>query len=188
METLINKVNGFCKTFEGNLILNGDDPNTARLGRANPRNKNVKYFHADRYKFATEKRYLRHSDGQQSVLSGGEPLEYEYYQYSHIGKFRCGKCGFGHDQPDRTASGIDLDKPVFTADGHTYSPKLNSIYNVYNMTAVAAVAKLYGIDLRITDSVISNRSVQNGRMESFPRSATRKTTLNLARKILLERT
>ena len=26
METLIQKINGFCKTFDGNLILNGDDP------------------------------------------------------------------------------------------------------------------------------------------------------------------
>lgn len=178
METLINKVNGFCKTFEGNLILNGDDPNTARLGRANPRNKNVKYFHADRYKFATEK-IFEASEGRFCPFCG-EPLEYEYYQYSHIGKFRCGKCGFGDYEPYITASGIDLDKPVFTADGHTYSPKLNSIYNVYNMTAVAAVAKLYGIDPKITDSVISKYTVQNGRMETFMLGG-RKTTLNLAK-------
>ena len=104
----------------------------------------------------------------------------DYYQYSHIGKFRCGKCGFGDYEPYITASGIDLDKPVFTADGHTYSPKLNSIYNVYNMTAVAAVAKLYGIDPKITDSVISKYTVQNGRMETFMLS-DRKTTLNLAK-------
>ena len=55
METLIQKINGFCKTFEGNLILNGDDPNTARLGRANPKNKNVRYFHAEPYAVATDK-------------------------------------------------------------------------------------------------------------------------------------
>lgn len=47
VETLIRKVSDFCKTFNGNLILNGDDPNTARLGRANPHNPNVKYFHVD---------------------------------------------------------------------------------------------------------------------------------------------
>lgn len=178
METLIQKINGFCKTFKGNLILNGDDPNTARLGKANPGNKNVKYFHAEPYAFATKTIYEA-SEGRFCPFCG-EPLEYSYYQYSHIGKFRCPKCGFGDYEPYITASGIDLTKPVFTADGHTYTPKLNSIYNVYNMTAVAAAAKLYGIEQNITDSVISAYTVKNGRMENFM-LGDRKTTLNLAK-------
>ena len=178
METLIQKINGFCKTFKGNLILNGDDPNTARLGKANPGNKNVKYFHAEPYAFATKTIYEA-SEGRFCPFCG-EPLEYSYYQYSHIGKFRCPECGFGDYEPYITASGIDLTKPVFTADGHTYAPKLNSIYNVYNMTAVAAAAKLYGIEQNITDSVISAYTVKNGRMENFM-LGDRKTTLNLAK-------
>ncbi len=178
METLIQKINGFCKTFEGNLILNGDDPNTARLGRANPNNKNVKYFHAEPYAFATKK-IFEASEGRFCPFCG-EPLEYEYYQYSHIGKFICKKCGFGDYQPYITAKDIDLEKPVFTAGGHTYSPKLNSIYNVYNMTAVAAAAKLYSIDQKIVDGVINSYTVKNGRMENFMLGKS-KATLNLAK-------
>ncbi len=178
METLIQKINGFCKTFEGNLVLNGDDPNTARLGRANPQNKNVKYFHAEPYAFATKK-IFEASEGRFCPFCG-EALEYDYYQYSHIGKFICKKCGFGNHEPYITAKDIDLEKPVFTADGHTYSPKLNSIYNVYNMTAVAAAAKLYNIDQKITDGVINGYTVKNGRMENFMLSGN-KATLNLAK-------
>lgn len=178
METLIQKINGFCKTFEGNLILNGDDPNTARLGRANPKNKNVKYIHAQPYAYASNKRYEA-SEGRFCPFCG-EALDYEYYQYSHIGKFRCKKCGFGDHTPYITATDIDLTKPAFTADGHLYTPKLNSIYNVYNMTAVAAAAKLYGIKQSVTDSVISKYTVKNGRMENFM-FGNRKTTLNLAK-------
>ena len=178
METLIQKINGFCKTFEGNLILNGDDPNTARLGRANSKNKNVKYFHAEPYAFATEK-IFEASEGRFCPFCG-ETLEYEYYQYSHIGKFLCKKCGFGSYDPYITAKDIDLEKPVFTADGHTYSPKLNSIYNVYNMTAVAAAAKLYRIEQNITDEVINKYTVRNGRMENFMLGKS-KATLNLAK-------
>ena len=148
METLIQKINGFCKTFSGNLILNGDDPNTARLGRANPDNKNVRYFHAEPYAFAT-KEIFEASEGRFCPFCG-EALEYDYYQYSHIGKFRCNNCGFGNNEPYMTAKDIDLEKPVFTADGHEYSPKLNSIYNVYNMTAVASAAKLYNISSEVT--------------------------------------
>lgn len=178
METLIQKINGFCKTFEGNLILNGDDPNTARLGRANPENKNVKYFHAMPYAFATDKAFEA-SEGRFCPFCG-ESLEYEYYQYSHIGKFSCKKCGFGNYEPYITAEKIDLEKPVFTADGFEYSPRLNSIYNVYNMTAVAAAAKLYNIDQKITNSVISTYTFNNGRMENFM-LGDRETTLNLAK-------
>ncbi|MBP5379366.1 MAG: DUF1727 domain-containing protein, partial [Ruminococcus sp.] len=178
METLIQKINGFCKTFEGNLILNGDDPNTARLGMANPKNRNVKYFHAEPYAFATKK-IFEASEGRFCPFCG-EPLEYEYYQYSHIGKFICKKCGFGDYQPYITTKDIDLEKPVFTADGHTYSPKLNSIYNVYNMTAVAAAAKLYNIDQKVTDEVINSYTVKNGRMENFMLGKS-KATLNLAK-------
>lgn len=178
METLIQKINGFCQNFEGNLILNGDDPNTARLGRANPKNKNVRYFHVQPYAFATDK-IFEASEGRFCPFCG-EALEYDYYQYSHIGKFRCKTCGFGNYKPYITASDINLEKPVFTADGHTYSPKLNSIYNVYNMTAVAAAAKLYKIKQSVTDGVISNYTVKNGRMENFM-LGDRKTTLNLAK-------
>ncbi len=178
METLIQKINSFCKTFEGNLVLNGDDPNTARLGRANPNNKNVKYFHAKPYAFAT-KTIFEASEGRFCPFCG-EPLEYEYYQYSHIGKFCCNKCGFGNYEPYITAENIDLEKSVFTADGHEYSPKLNSIYNIYNMTAVAAAAKLYTIPENVTDNVISNYTINNGRMEAFM-LGDRKTTLNLAK-------
>ena len=178
METLIQKINSFCKTFEGNLILNGDDPNTARLGRANPNNNNVRYFHAEPYAFATKK-IFEASEGRFCPFCG-EPLEYEYYQYSHIGKFICKKCGFGNYEPYITAKDIDLEKPVFTADGHTYSPKLNSIYNVYNMTAVAAAAKLYEIKQDVTDDVINKYTVKNGRMENFMLGKS-KATLNLAK-------
>ena len=48
------------------------------------------------------------------------------------------------------------------------------------MTAVAAVAKLYGIDQKITDEVISKYTVKNGRMENFM-LGDRKATLNLAK-------
>ncbi len=178
METLIQKINGFCKTFSGNLILNGDDPNTARLGRANPDNKNVRYFRAEKYAFATEK-IFEASEGRFCPFCG-ESLGYEFYQYSHIGRFACPKCGFGNYETYISASGIDLEKPVFTADGHEYSPKLNSIYNVYNMTAVAAVAKLYGIAQDVTENVINNYTVNNGRMETFT-LGDRLTTLNLAK-------
>ena len=44
VETLILKVKKFLETFEGNVVLNADDPNVSRLGLANPKNNNIFYF------------------------------------------------------------------------------------------------------------------------------------------------
>ncbi|MGN0593482.1 MAG: MurT ligase domain-containing protein [Ruminococcus sp.] len=165
VETLILKINEFCKTFTGNLILNGDDPNTARLGRANPNNSNVKYFHVEPYAYATDQLYEA-GEGRFCPFCGSA-LQYDYYQYSHIGKFACPKCGYGTYTPYVIAADIDLEKPSFRIGAHIYTPALNSIYHVYNMTAVAAVAKLYGIDNKILADAIANYTVKNGRMENF---------------------
>ena len=54
VESLILKINEFLKTYNGNLVLNNDDPNVARLGQANPNNDTVYYFSVDKYDYATK--------------------------------------------------------------------------------------------------------------------------------------
>ena len=178
VETLIRKIHAFCETFTGNLILNGDDPNTARLGKANPANPNVKYFHVEAYDGAT-KQLFEAGEGQFCPFCG-TALSYEYYQYSHIGKFACPKCGYGTHTPFLTTSDVDLTKPSFRIGTHTYTTTLNSIYHVYNMTAVAAVAKLYHIDDQVLANVLATHIVKNGRMEHF-QLGDRSMFLNLAK-------
>ena len=41
VESLILRINEFLKNYNNNLVLNNDDPNVARLGKANLNNKNV---------------------------------------------------------------------------------------------------------------------------------------------------
>lgn len=165
VETLILKVNKFCETFEGNLILNGDDPNVARLGLANPNNKNVRYFSVDKYKYATSSLHEA-GEGRFCPVCGTE-LEYDYYQYSHIGKFRCPDCGYGDNTPYVKFTDVDLDKPSFKVDGEEYVTLNNSIYYMYNLCAVYSAAKLYGIDKKIIHETFENFRVNNGRMEQF---------------------
>lgn len=165
VETLILKVNKFCETFEGNLILNGDDPNVARLGLANPNNKNVRYFSVDKYKFATS---TLHEAGEGRFCPVcGTALKYDYYQYSHIGKFHCPDCGYGNNTPYVKFTDVDLDKPSFKVDGEEYVTANNSIYYMYNLCAVYSAAKLYGIDKSIIRETFESFQVNNGRMEQF---------------------
>ncbi len=165
VETLILKVKSFLETFQGNVILNADDPNVARLGQANPENKNVKYFSVDKYKYATDKIH-EVGEGKFCPICGGA-LEYEYYQYSHIGRFKCPKCGFGDNEIYLKVENVDLENRHFTVDGREYNINNQSIYYVYNMAAVCAAAKLYDIDDDILRDTLDTFEVNNGRMEKF---------------------
>ena len=175
VESLILKINEFLKTYDGNLVLNNDDPNVARLGRANENNKNVYYFSVDKYKYATE---------EQSEAGEGKfcpfdktRLEYEYYQYSHIGKFKCPKCGYGEENLYTKVEKVDLDAKTFKEEDITYEFLANNIYTIYNYAAVISVAKLYDLDAKET---IKTFKLDNGRAENVKINGC-ETIINLAK-------
>ena len=165
VETLILKVKKFLETYDGNLVLNADDPNVARLGLANPKNKHIYYYNVEKYEGATAELYEA-GEGRFCPRCG-EALVYDYYQYSHIGKFHCPKCGFGNITPDVQMRDLDLDNSSFTFEGERYHTKHSGIYHMYNLAAVYTAAKLYNIDHKIIHDVFENFEVNNGRLEKF---------------------
>lgn len=165
VETLILKVKKFLETFEGNVVLNADDPNVSRLGLANPNNKNIYYYSVEKYEGATDEPY-EVGEGKFCPNCGTE-LVYDYYQYSHIGKFHCPKCNFGNVTPAVTVKNVDLDVPSFDVEGETYKISHNSIYYVYNLAAVYTAASLYKFDKKVIHDTFENFEVNNGRLETF---------------------
>lgn len=165
VETLILKINEFLKTYNGNLVLNNDDPNVARLGQANPNNKNVYYFSVEKYKFATDEE-KEAGEGKFCPFCSTR-LEYEYYQYSHIGKFKCPNCNYGNNNIYKLATNIDLKNRTFKVDDITYHIKFNSIYNIYNFVAVISAVSLYNIDTEIVQKALSQFVLNNGRLEEI---------------------
>ncbi len=178
VETLILKVKGFLETYEGNLILNADDPNVARLGSANPKNKNVHYYSVEKYEGATAELYEA-GEGR-FCPDCGETLVYDYYQYSHIGRFRCPGCGFGEITPEVQITGLDFENSAFEIEGERYTTKHTGIYHLYNLSAVYLAAKLYDIDHQIVHKVFENFEVNNGRLEQFELGGS-SLLLNLAK-------
>lgn len=178
VETLILRINEFLKNYNGNLVLNNDDPNVARLGKANPENKNVYYFSVDRYKFATD---IEKEAGEGKFCPFCKTrLKYEYYQYSHIGKFVCPKCGFGNNEIYKFAQSVDLEERSFDVENETYKIKGNSIYLIYNFTAVLVAVSLYGISTDIVKKSFEKFELNNGRLEVMYIKET-KTIINLAK-------
>lgn len=178
VESLILRINEFLKNYNGNLILNNDDPNVARLGQANPSNKNVYYFSVDKYQFATEQ--IKEAGEGKFCPFCKSRLEYEYYQYSHVGKFKCPNCNFGDNEIYKLATNVDLKNRCFDIDGNTYKINGNSIYLIYNYTAVYSVCSLYGISNNIVKKAFSTFALNNGRLEEIKINNV-PTIINLAK-------
>ena len=175
VESLILKINEFLKTYDGNLVLNNDDPNVARLGRANENNKNVYYFSVEKYKYAS-KEEVEVGEGKFCPFDKTR-LEYEYYQYSHIGKFKCPKCGYGEENLYTKIENVDLDAKTFIERGISYEFLANNIYTIYNYAAVVSVAKLYDLDAK---EAIKTFKLDNGRAENVKINGC-ETIINLAK-------
>ena len=165
VETLILKIDEFLKSYTGNLILNSDDPNVSRLGRANPDNENVYYFSVNPYKYATKE--MKEAGEGKFCPFCNTRLEYEYYQYSHIGKFECPNCHYGNNKIYKLATNVDLKNRSFEVNGTKYVTKFNSIYNIYNFVAVISCVSLYDIDIKIIQKALSNFVLNNGRLEEL---------------------
>ena len=178
VESLILRINEFLKTYTGNLILNNDDPNVARLGQANPSNNNIYYFSVDKYKFATEK--IKEAGEGKFCPFCKTRLKYEYYQYSHVGKFKCPNCNFGDNEIYKLATNVDLKNRCFDIDGNTYKINGNSIYLIYNYTAVYSVCNLYNISNDVVKKSFSTFALNNGRLEEIAIHGV-PTIINLAK-------
>lgn len=110
------------KNFTGRLVLNADDPLIAILG-----NKNSLYFGlADRKLFS---KTPEHAMDSQFCPRCWAKLTYDGYFYSHIGIWRCPKCGLARPKPDIT----------------TASYPLPGLYNRYNTLAAVAAAKALAV-------------------------------------------
>ena len=178
VESLILKINEFLKTYKNNLVLNSDDPNVSRMAQANPDNQNVYYFSVEKYKYAT-KNMSEAGEGKFCPFCKTK-LEYEYYQYSHVGKFVCPNCHFGDNEIYKIAKNVDLENRTFTVNDITYKTQFNSIYNIYNFTAVISVCSLYNIDTSIIKNSLSTFVLNNGRLEHLIIKNT-PTIINLAK-------
>ena len=178
VESLILRINEFLKNYNGNLVLNNDDPNVARLGKANPDNKNVYYFSVDKYKFATKD--IKEAGEGKFCPFCNTRIEYEYYQYSHIGKFKCPNCDYGNNKIYKLATDIDLENRSFKIDNITYKIRFNSIYNIYNFVAVISCVSLYNIDVKFIQEALSKFILNNGRLEEVNIKGV-PTIINLAK-------
>lgn len=161
VETLIQKIDKFLENYTGNLILNSDDPNVSRLGF---NRDNVYYYNVERFSGATDSMRDR-GEGKYCPFCSAR-LEYDYYQYSHVGKFNCPNCDFGKNSIDSTVSDIDLKNGRFKYLDRVFETRYNTIYNMYNVSAAFMLSSLYNISLDALFDSVKGFELNNGRLET----------------------
>ena len=164
METIIRKIQEVTEDFEGHLILNGDDPNVLRIADT-AKKAYIHYFSVAENKVSVKKTDEA-SEGKFCPRCG-KPLVYDYYQYSHIGRFRCPFDHFGEITPDVLVTDVDYDHETFTYDGNTFHSFINSIYAIYNCACVLTVLKTMHLHPRNANTVFENFVLKEGRNELY---------------------
>ncbi len=164
MERLISTIESVLPNYDGELILNANDPNVVRLSLKAPK-AHVTYYGIE------ENDYSRTSTKEASegkfCPKCNERLVYDYYQYSHIGKFHCPNCGFASPKADVSLENIDLINQTFTNEKVKYKNPYEGMYSMYNAAAVMALAKYYHIDYSYVQKVFESAPQPKGRNEKF---------------------
>ncbi len=162
------------KTQDVTLILNGDDPMSATLGRG----RKAVYYGIDE---SCNEDLKETNEGRFCTVCGA-PLQYNYYHYSQLGDWSCSGCDFKRPHIDYAADNIDLDgKLAFDINGSTrLDLNYRGFYNIYNVLAAYAAFDMLGLKSEDINKVLGGYKPQIGRMEPFMVGG-KLTILNLAK-------
>ena len=164
METIIRKIMAVTKNFTGTLILNGDDPNVLRL-KDNAEKAKTLLFSVGK----NEESLLETNEASEGKFCPrcGNRLHYDYYQYSHIGRFNCPKDHYGEIAPDIFVEKVDKEKGTFIVNNTEFHSFINALYAIYNCASVLCVMKSLNLDLSNADKVFRTYYLKEGRNEEF---------------------
>ncbi len=127
------------------LIVNADD----LISCSTVTSQDVKYFGIGRIPGDTEECVNRLNDIQICPVCAGK-LKYSYRHYHHIGKAYCPDCGFRAPDYDYEGYQIDHERQIVKirdAKGEGEYPIVSdSLFNIYNMVSVVALARELGLD------------------------------------------
>lgn len=177
MEQLIDSIEGVLPEYQGLLVLNGNDPNTVRLALKAPKAKAVYFGLAEN---AYSKKTTNEASEGKFCPVCGERLEYDFYQYSHIGSFHCPKCGFKTPELDVELQDINLDDQSFVFENKKHKGPYEGLYSMYNYAGVLAASQAFGVSADAFDAMARSAPQPAGRNEKFKKNG-KSVILNLVK-------
>lgn len=175
METIVRKIEFVLPDYKGQLILNGNDPNVVRLADTAVQ---AEIFFYDVNECAVSSSMSNEASEGKFCPRCGAELHYDYYQYSHIGKFHCEKDGFGIHTASVCVESVDFDAQNMMVNGQSIPMFQNAVYAVYNCAAVLTLLKAMNIEWHYAAKVFDEFEMNDGRNETFMIDGTR-CVLNL---------
>ena len=102
----------------------------------------------------------------------GAKLIYSFYHFSHLGNYRCPRCGFHRPKSDFDGKNISLDAPIslevcYKEEGVRFRTHYQGFYNLYNLLASYGAIRLSGLAGERFQQMLSAFRPANGRMETF---------------------
>lgn len=144
------------------LVLNADDPLCVQFGRE--QNVSAVYYGI------SEKVLPQVDDTKEGRFCPicGEELEFEFYHYSQLGKFRCPHCGYSRPKPDYDITDVSVKTPIkFSINGEPMAVNYKGFYNIYNLAAVYAAMDTAGESTDDFGKLLEAYKPQIGRMQEF---------------------
>lgn len=144
------------------LILNGNDPISSNILKDNKRI----YYGLDKTKYSTKESFNITHDAKVCPKCYGK-MNYEYYHYNHIGKFKCSNCDYKTPELKYLATDLDLENGNFKINNTDTSTTYKATFNVLNMVAACAICCELGLNINKVCSSLSNFKIMKQRYEEF---------------------
>lgn len=178
MENVIRRIESCLPDYSGKLVLNGNDPSVARLALC-AKKAHVTYFGFDSYENSVHET-TEASEGRFCPICSSE-LKYDYYQYSHIGRFSCEKDEFGKYSIDYLGKVVSISDGRYEVNGEVYKSTSRALFGFYNEVATIAVSTMLGVNNDCIKKTVASYKMNNGRMESYSLKNGHTCLLNLAK-------
>lgn len=151
---------------EMTLILNADDPLVSSFGKDR---EGTIYFGAGKLPGDTAVYEGIYNDGRYCPICKA-PMEYEYYHYNHIGKFKCTSCDYQRHDTDHALTGTRNEggSDIITIDGKYDIPVFfTGIYHCYNILAAYTASVVAGVDPGKAAASLGGYILKSGRISDF---------------------
>ena len=145
------------------LILNADDPIVRNFGF---NRENTVYFGMTKNQYSTKETDAVYNDCYYCPRCKNK-IEYEFFHYSHLGKYSCSACGYSTPETKFTVDSMDLENKVISVNGNKVDLAFASRYNVYNLCTAFACSCLVGVSEDAAAKSLSEFIMKNGRVVSF---------------------
>ncbi len=123
------------------LIINIDDPLVNKL-TLNHKGK-ITTYGMDKNNYSKVSK-LNNLDGAYCPICNTK-LEYSFYHYGHIGKYKCPNCNFKRTDPEYLAHNINVPKGIIYINKNKINLPSHFLYSVYFVTAAYTLTNILGI-------------------------------------------